>query len=854
VGNFFSLEHYPRRLAVLLIVMALACIALPFVWLNAKGPIWHSVTSEKNEYVHNNNFVDHLPGHVRSNEATAELDYGHSLTQADLVDISKRTRRVMERLAKIEAIVISIANYPNMNGGDLKHYIPYYIEDLSEGEFDMNEWCKDVAKDTVAMEDLQLVSTDCTSVTMHVLVPALVNEVYAGHVLWDTFEEVDLTHWYQRWSRNLEWFFWKTDFNPPENPNGPKVYLYSWFGAGRPAIDAGLKVQIIQFFPLGLVLAALWIALSLRFLPQFFVPVIAMIVFSLVGTLAMLWPLGLFGMFLTVYASIPLAGTFAGSLSANLQKMSAFAEHNDIAAVFERWRATAKMIHFPIHTITLLTIGSFLICTWMFGSVWRMVEMGMLFMVGACFGWITSIFFLPAIHLFFINRWGAWTEEDLWPFLVRISGWFDAAFDRIGEALITWHEWVIQFRQRRLVISGVVVVLFLLAVFLYASDRIEVISRPFTFLPHRNVRAHAERANHFSHAGGKPLGYDPIQIYMGLKSARHEGELLASPEFLVALAKFQTVLKRGPMVTRVFSSGSLVLQRLHNDDDLGEHPEGTAFKRVVDGEKDIDPSGRLPSFLHTSRYVQILAYHPMEDSESLRAALAWVKEAAKAVKAETPDLDIRIAGEAPYFVELVDGIISQIPQDTYVSLPFIGIGYMLVFVFFGWRYGHDRRLNPFWVGWVLAQAFIVAISVDVIIMYFTGIPLNLATVPTVQISVEVAADLVVYLALEYARLLRTGSSPFEAVPLALKKKSRAVLDDCISNILCFVPLIPSFFLPISHIGILMVITLLVCATWVLFFTLPQLAPVVGIQEVRHGDDPLSEVVDGGRGSVAVQFS
>jgi len=849
------------RLWVLVLILLFAGPALYFVWTTAKGPIWHSVTSSQNEYVRNNEFVEHLPEHIRSNEATAELDYGHPLTQADLVDISKRTRRVAERLAQIDAVVNSIANYPNMNGGDLKHYIPHYIEDLGEGKFDMNKWREEVSKDTVAMEDLRLVSANFTSVTIHVLVPASVNEVYAGHVLWDTFEEVDLTHWYPWLARKLEWFFWKTDFNPPENPNGPKVYLYSWFGAGRPAIDAGLKVQIILLFPLGLVLAALWIMLAFRFLPQFFVPVIAMIVFSLVGTLATLWPLQLFGMFLTVYASIPLAGTFAGSLSANVQKMTSFAEHkerSEVADVFVRWRATAKVIHFPIHTITLLTIGSFLICTWMFGSVWRMVEMGMLFMLGACFGWVTSIFFLPAVHLFFIKRWGEWTEEDLWPVLALVSRKFDAAFDRIGEVLIIWHEWVLQFRQRHLVMSGAVVALFLLAVFLYASGRIEIISRPFTFLPHRNVRAMAERANHFPRAGEKPLGYDPIQIYMGAKSDRFGEEVLASPEFLVALAKFQTVLKRGPMVTRVFSSGSLVHQRLHNDDDLGEHPEDVAFKRVVNGEKNIDP--RLPFFLHISTYVQILAYHPMEDSESLRAALVWIKQAAEAAMKETPDLDIRIAGEAPYFVELVDGIISQIPQDTYVSLPFIGIGYMLVFVFFGWRYGRgydrDRRLNPCWVGWVLAQAFIVAISVDVIIMYFTGIPLNLATVPTVQISVEVAADFVVYLALEYARLLKAGASPSEAVPLALKKKSRAVLDDCISNILCFVPLMPSFFLPISHIGILMVITLLVCATWVLFFTLPQLAPVVGIQEVRHGDDPLfaPEVVDGDRGGVAVQLS
>ena len=116
------------------------------------------------------------------------------------------------------------------------------------------------------------------------------------------------------------------------------------------------------------------------------------------------------------------------------------------------------------------------------------------------------------------------------------------------------------------------------------------------------------------------------------------------------------------------------------------------------------------------------------------------------------------------------------------------------------------------------------------VMWWKGIPLDMATASIGALAINAATDFSLYLAMTYQRLLN-AMSPTVALQEAVGQEGKIIITDCLLNILCFLPLLASQFLPVRQLGWMMGVMLVACAIATLIFMAALLPKCVVMRKV-----------------------
>lgn len=789
------------RLSVLMALVVLFSYAQVPVSRGTKGPIKDSITDPTNYYVQSNNFVNSIKDFKRAQFVRLDFDFGHKVTESDLVWFQARTAFIEKELNWVTA---SLCKYWKINDDLIE---PYINENLQNG-FDIQRWYKDISLNS-AVANL-LVSPDLTTLSLIIFIPSEENEIQAVRKLYDVLEGVEFNPPIQKLKNvwhEIKYIFWKTDLFPLENENGPKIYLYSW-PTTRFAMTMGFfrdtrlkSVVAYTLFFLG------FLALYFRFNPQYYWTVWVGTFLPIIFTLGSIWPLQEFlNIRQSVYSLPPIVATLIVSLSFNLQKMETFWGQKGKGAV--RWQFTNKVIHSSIHMIALMTFVNFILFGWNMQSLWVGVEMDAVFLSGTIWAWIMAVYFLPALYFFFSRLCG---EEEK-----ELRGWKAALCELVDSGLEKINLYVIKvnlfsFRTKSIqrvcyVMPGIFLVV---AGWFFYNGKFNTVSEPLKYLPN-NLRV-VEMAKYPNRNGGP--GMDTIQIIFGIPS---NSETIQTDEFFNEALMFHSRLEEIKGVRGTFSIMKEVDFQLKVAD-LEEPRIESAVGIVRFGEENINSF--LVPYLHTYNYIQIFAFHTMERSDDLERTLVEIRRLAEEFMARNPHLKIRIFGEVPFFAEMARLIPQQIPQIVITSLAMIFCFYFIAIkVFNGGSWTSCLKS-----GWILTQTFVAAIGIVGLGMVFFRVPLDMATAAILPIAIAAASDFNVYPALCFFRRIRVGEESLEALEGAIKEKGTAVIVDWLGNSICLSLLVMSYFIPIRDIGVLSIVSLTVCVLWSLMATLPLLA-------------------------------
>lgn len=244
------------------------------------------------------------------------------------------------------------------------------------------------------------------------------------------------------------------------------------------------------------------------------------------------------------------------------------------------------------------------------------------------------------------------------------------------------------------------------------------------------------------------------------------------------------------------------------------------------------------SYNHTGRYVEIVAFHPMDRSDTTEMSEVWTRKLIGAFMARNPKLDIKLHGELLYYPRAARIPAAQLPQVVWTNL-------LTTFLFYAWI---TRRFakNGFAIscakaGFVLTQPFLFASGMIGARMALFGTPLDMATAPILPVIMAAAADFNIYIAMLFFSLLAISDlSISQAMDRALRKRGEAVIADWEGNSLCLSLLLLSAFMPVYYLGVLALEGLFWCMAWSLFVTPALLAGCVR-KEIRHEENRVSNL-------------
>ncbi|MCS6926510.1 MAG: MMPL family transporter, partial [Candidatus Binatia bacterium] len=177
---------------------------------------------------------------------------------------------------------------------------------------------------------------------------------------------------------------------------------------------------------------------------------------------------------------------------------------------------------------------------------------------------------------------------------------------------------------------------------------------------------------------------------------------------------------------------------------------------------------------------------------------------------EFPDLRVNAFNKVSLYPQ-VDHYVRQ-GKVANVFVSQLGIA-LLCSVFLAWRNRRlvHRWLSPVWGGMAMSFPLFVATAVLGMTMWGLQIPLDMATASIGALTVNAATDFSLYLALSYQRALARACSKEDALHEALRQQGEVIVADCLLNIVCFLPLSTSSFLPVRELGWMMGVMLVACA-------------------------------------------
>lgn len=649
---------------------------------------------------------------------------------------------------------------------------PYINAQLLENpSFPIQEWKSEVARDPGVYG--LFIGRDFTWAAVIRYLPWDYDEITEFRKTVE-FLEGRIIPWY-------EWF-WKRDIRPKD----PTIGVGGWV-MGRGIMDQGLNVDMITLVILGVFLS---LPLFRAALGSWLNALIAVTLMVGGGFLWTRGALGLFGIRERVYCILAYANVIVQGISFALHKLEAWRESG------ERDKETAWQKAMSVDSLIAITGG---IAIFGFATLWSfglkpIRELGIVSAMGV--GWLLllSLCFLPALTLL---RKGGYVPSPRKRSDTRV----DKILNGVTSFCTRSAVWL-SAGKKPLGMVSIVCLLFAFVAVAFMQERIVSRTRALEYINGTLI----EREARFLNKRGNP-GFDFLDFLV--EPAEGPGK----PSFPLRVWEFQKALKT-IAGTRETSS---ILPFLHNIaqesykkdfPETREEVEDAFF--LIEGDLALDvqnklyfrknPQSPLPSG------IRISVSSGTDDSKE------WGRiadEALTLARNEFPDLKVSAFGK----VSLYPRADVYIRQGKVVNLftSQLGVAFICAILIW-WR---NRKLNglylaPVWTGLAMSLPLFFATTVMGLLMWGGGIALDMSTAPIGAITINAAIDFSLYVTLSYQQALKT-LSPEEALKKALRTAGLVTVVDCVLNIIAFIPLIASHFLPVKQLGWMMGLMLFTCA-------------------------------------------
>lgn len=582
-----------------------------------------------------------------------------------------------------------------------------------------------------------------------------------------------------------EWFV-KRDIYPQDLTIG----VGGWT-MGRGLIDQGLNVDMLMLVSLGVcfTLPIFWI--SLRSLRAALLCVVVVIAGGFLWTRG---AMGLFGWRERVFSLLAYANVIVQGTSFALHKFSAWQESKEETRAL-RWHDARSVDGLIVTTAAIAVFG--FATLWSF-SLRPVQELGLTSAVGVLWVVVLAVFVLPAADLFM-------EKKQQTPLPGENLAGAVSRFDKLLAAIVTlcirFCTWVTA-KNRIWGALGLVVALFIVVAILFARGQIVSRTQPLEFIRGTLIEKEARLLNRPGN-----LGFEFLDLLV--EPAR--GGDMYDPQFLPRVWAFQSALKRIPEA-RETSSILPVVQQIARES--FKKPQPTTREEVESAFFLIESqlAAEIQRQLYYSGGLRVSVSYGIDDSVKLGQFCDQVLALAHQ---EFPDLKVSAFNTAPLYPR-VDEYVRQ-GKVSNVFFSQIGIA-LICGLLIWWRTPRfdTWRLSPWRGGILMSVPLLFATAVIGLLMGVLDIPLDMSTAPIGALAINAATDFSLYLVMAYQRAL-TRANPHAALNHALTGEGRVILIDCCLNMLCFLPLLSSRFLPVQQMGWMMGAMLLACAIGTLVF-------------------------------------
>ncbi|MFA4872178.1 MAG: MMPL family transporter, partial [Patescibacteria group bacterium] len=726
------------------------------------------------------------------------------ITKKNLGYIKWFTDKLEETFPEFGILSLSVAANYRDNGEELLN-APFINQDiLADQNWNAEEWKNRVKKDSAVYGVFLGRNFDYAQVAM--LLPFDYNEIKTFRRVAEFLEQRKISQW--------EWYL-KADIYPVSEFS--QVTTAGW-AIGRGLTDAALLSDILKLSTIGLGLSWLLFFFSLISWRQATIA-------TLVTAMSFLWTRGSIGLlqfmgapvYERVYILIVFTAQIVAGISFTEHKFASYNEwrrlHPDLsrAGLWQKARAV-NQIMFVTAVIAILNFATL----YQIG-VRGILEVGIFAALGIVYLLILAMWFLPALHTII----GGEEAQASSCFLARAGNrWNQFLTGLIGACQKFFHfdyyeQPAGEKRRAKQAICLTAGVLFL-AIGLIGLDYIPGLKKDFDFLPIRTKPLEyihntiVYRASQLLNWPGR-YGFDRVPLLL-------QGDI-DDPAFISRANDFQKAVKNIKQVREVTSVVDTIKlisrESYHLSLPKNRQQVHDSLSMIAD---DLGPV--LKSQLWFDGGLVVFASTAMEDSNELGQVIDGLLQTGQK---DFSDLRVVAFGKIPAYPQV----------DKYIRLGkpwnLINSQWLVIMVCAVWVFWRNRKIQSRLklVGWrtglVISVPFVFASSVIALVMMAFRVPLDQATACITALAINAAIDFSLYLVADYQTALLDGKNKTNSLNGAMLAKGRVILTDILLNSLCFAPLIVSNFIPVQHLGWIMVVMMLTCGFGSLIL-MPALLP------------------------------
>ena len=417
----------------------------------------------------------------------------------------------------------------------------------------------------------------------------------------------------------------------------------------------------------------------------------------------------------------------------------------------------------PIFLTSITTSAAFL--SLLFAPIEVMAGYGYTIAIGIMWAWILSTTLLPSLIM--LTNWKMDSKAISQP------GFLERVVDKIGKKILK--------APRLILTTGLIVVL--IGAYGLSDLNVEV-----------NIKSFFSQ----DHAIPKSLTFLDEEMVGSMDyTFRIEGDL-KNPKTLKKMVRLQEYMEEHPKISISISIADIIKQmhRTIMDDD-------PAFETIPDERDkvnnlftmyamsgDPDDFSALVNYDYTVGLVTV-----MSENMSTQAAEIYVGEVKKFIEQEiNGEMEITTTGMLPVLGDMVDMVISSSFRSIFASIIVVSL---IAGFFF-------RR-----IGWGLLA--VIPLSSAVILNFgFMGllnIDLNHVTAVLSSVIIGVGVDFAIHYISQYRRSVKTVKDPDTLSRKVIDEVGYPIVLDALSN-MAFASLLFSQFLPVQHMGGLMVFAMI----------------------------------------------
>ncbi len=589
-------------------------------------------------------------------------------------------------------------------------------------------------------------------------------------------EEREVAEW--------EWFL-KSDIHPA-NKN---VLVGGWI-IGRGVIDGALNADVIKTITIGLALTTILLFLGTGSLGEALLASLGVVFLSIIWVRGEIGLLDHFGFDVRerVYVLLVYTNCIVQGVSFTLHLlMSKGGKTRD-------WREVAKKV-LPLIAITTI-ISFFGFITLYSFQVLAIRELGILSALGVLNLFALAIVLLPAL----LSLFGLESKERratvLWSFYGKIARGCHGALSFVRPEFQGVIATIVVFSA--IITAGI----------LFTNGSVVVESRPLEYIKGTIIEKTADLTR------DAKVGFDSLEVLVEMKN----GENVYDPALLKEGLALVNRLGKLEGVNRVFSVLPLVKV-------LSFLKEGDA-----EGIKEIlnDDVGKLDVIrdqLFSKTGYRVSVVFGARTSSEMRKAREMVEQ----IASDYPALKVSLFGTVAMYPSVDEYIVVGKPLNVITSESLVIILCVAWVFWLNRSLGGNRKVSPLVTSVAMTVPFLFSSSVIVVVMAWTKVPLDVVTAAIGAIALNASVDFSIYFEETFQREISYGSTYEKALKNALEKEGPVIIADAVLNIVCFLPLVFSSFVPVARLGWMMALMLSVACIATLLLMPPLL---------RFGTKPL----------------